>query len=315
MDTDEDFIVNADKWRTFTWRFHPTAARPEWYIEPPKSSKAKGKAPEVSTDSSASSSKFALRPRAIHPSPHTTLTLIVQPPYELSLQDLVNVSQVRKISSSTGPNSSRRKRVWARIVDTCKKKGTRMFILTTYEGWMFGKFDEEWEGVNVSEVVEWCQDHKDAEGGNGGQGNARGKVQANVVEAAMYWIAESIGLGGTGRMIPVVSPDDDDDDEAREERSRLREERRRAQEEERQRVITEGAERAEGRRQERQERRREERRERRRERREERQVEELMSVATRSTRGSRSASAEAVGSGSRRSRRGSRAASPSASGA
>ncbi|KIJ54873.1 hypothetical protein M422DRAFT_240961 [Sphaerobolus stellatus SS14] len=161
---------NRDIWCSYAWRFHPNKWQDAWWLDT-KGRDGQDRIEKMAHDES--------------------LVVVVQPPYILSWQDLINVSKVNALNPTAYPPTAHRKRVWSHLLDTCQKNHSRHFILTTYEGWLFGKFSNDWLSVNVSETMEY--NSKDP----------------NVMQAAVYWVASSMGLAGTSRMIPVrVSRED-----------------------------------------------------------------------------------------------------------
>ena len=73
-------------------------------------------------------------------------------------------------------NSSRR--VWANLLDTCKRHESQSFVLTTYQGWAFGSFSKDWTSARISEMKDF--DVK----------------EPNVMQSLVYWVACSMGLAG-----------------------------------------------------------------------------------------------------------------------
>ncbi|KAF8512838.1 hypothetical protein BU17DRAFT_9479, partial [Hysterangium stoloniferum] len=117
-----------------------------------------------------------------------SMVIIVQSPWILGWQDLVHVSRcielphLRDIGTGPSHEYSSRQRVWSNIIDTCKHHSTHHFVLTTHEGWMFGRFSNNWEDVDVSPVTEY---------------NAR---DPTVMQTLVYWVAASMGIAGTSNM-------------------------------------------------------------------------------------------------------------------
>jgi hypothetical protein len=87
-------------------------------------------------------------------------------------------------------NSSHR--VWANLLDTCKRHECPSFVLTTYQGWVFGSFSEDWTRVDISELKEF-----DA-------------TEPRVMQALVYWVACSMGLAGAERPVETVKREEAD---------------------------------------------------------------------------------------------------------
>jgi len=163
-------VRNNLLWRTYLWSFHPDEYQEVWWRD-------------VSPESDSG--------KLMEPAPNNSMAFIVQSPWILAWQDLVHVSRckelpyLRDIGSGPSHEYSSRQRVWSNVIDTCKNYGTHNFVLTTHEGWMFGRFSNDWEDVDVSPVTEY---------------NAR---DPTVMQTLVYWVAASMGIAGTSNMPPA----------------------------------------------------------------------------------------------------------------
>ncbi|GJJ08102.1 hypothetical protein Clacol_002310 [Clathrus columnatus] len=76
-----------------------------------------------------------------------SLAVFVQPPWILGLgdmEDLVKCAEIPELSSTSDvENMSPSHRVWYNILHTCKKLNVSSFIITSYEGWVYGRFATE----------------------------------------------------------------------------------------------------------------------------------------------------------------------------
>lgn len=89
-------------------------------------------------------------------------------------------------------NSSHR--VWANLLDTCKRHECHSFVLTTYEGWIFGSFSENWASANVSELKDF-----DA-------------TEPRVMQILVYWVACSMKLAGAELPVETIERENADVD-------------------------------------------------------------------------------------------------------
>ncbi|GJJ09295.1 hypothetical protein Clacol_003517 [Clathrus columnatus] len=178
LDSGAESWMNRDLYQVYVWRRHPT-----------------------------------LRMETIQDS----LAVIVQPPWILSWQDLQDVVDCTNLPPQTNPNTRMslsylfKHRVWALIHDTCQKLETQYFILTTYEGWVFGKFDAlnplgpvegiklEMDQYHLTLISSPAEDDLQDCWSKCSVSNVLDANQRlpNVVEGILYWVATSMKLEGS----------------------------------------------------------------------------------------------------------------------
>ncbi|GJJ15608.1 hypothetical protein Clacol_009886 [Clathrus columnatus] len=141
-DLGEDFVKNRRMLAVLGWRFHPNQSRPIWFKEVDE---------ELGwiLEGEEGLDFYKVHPHKksrFIPSSETSIAVIIQPPWILGWADLEDVVNCQDLPGLIDPSIHPSKhytmaqRVWCQIRDACQKLNTKFFILTTYEGWVFGKF-------------------------------------------------------------------------------------------------------------------------------------------------------------------------------
>ncbi|RPD66036.1 hypothetical protein L226DRAFT_530174 [Lentinus tigrinus ALCF2SS1-7] len=116
------------------------------------------------------------------------MTVFVQAPWIVSKKDLeafVTTSVFPKKSLAIVPYRDVQRR-WGKVYDICSRNRSHYFVLTTYWGWVFGAFSEEYTRAWVSEVIpSQSQD-------------------PTVLQCLFYWFASALDCPKSWK-IPMVS--------------------------------------------------------------------------------------------------------------
>ncbi|KAF8587566.1 hypothetical protein K439DRAFT_1385698 [Ramaria rubella] len=166
-----DDDANSELWRSYVWRFHPDEFHRTWWRDV---SDLEGGAPTTT-----------------EPAPSESMVFVVQAPWILALQDMQHVSECENFPPLNNDvplerQLSSHQRVWAKLHDTCRQQNCRKFVFTTYHGWMFGSFSDDWSSAHISEVKDF-----DAHA-------------PSVMQTLVYWVASSMGLAGTTEHLQEV---------------------------------------------------------------------------------------------------------------
>ncbi|KAL6298856.1 hypothetical protein BKA93DRAFT_743354 [Sparassis latifolia] len=120
-----------------------------------------------------------------------SVTVVIQPPWILSPQDLVAFVACGALPpyNPNGPvkDYTCSQRLWSKkIWDVCFRERSRWFVVTSYSGWVFGAFSKGWTRAFVSPIFK--SDDQDP----------------TVEEILVFWLASAVGVDG-GWTIPEVS--------------------------------------------------------------------------------------------------------------
>ncbi|EIN07414.1 hypothetical protein PUNSTDRAFT_144900 [Punctularia strigosozonata HHB-11173 SS5] len=86
------------------------------------------------------------------------------------------------------------RRLWAKLWDTCYRYRSRFFVLSTYEGWVFGSFSIGWTTGFVSPVKTF-------------------DVHApTILHCLIYWLSSASARGHSRWITPIVSGEPSDDE-------------------------------------------------------------------------------------------------------
>ncbi|KAH9946197.1 uncharacterized protein BXZ73DRAFT_73016 [Epithele typhae] len=103
----------------------------------------------------------------------SSVAVFVQPPWIVSNDNLEEFASTVHIPSIDIQNVRpiRRHKLWTKIYGVCLTTGTHWFVMTTYWGWVFGAFSEQYTSAWVSDVIRY-----DAE-------------DPTIVECLFFWLA------------------------------------------------------------------------------------------------------------------------------
>ncbi|CCM05136.1 uncharacterized protein FIBRA_07344 [Fibroporia radiculosa] len=149
--------------------------------------------PDVSSDSEAVgstrsySSESSRDSFAYDDDDNVPVTVFVQPPWVLSEKDLEmfvacpTIPRVRdEYMHEPIFRFNSQQRLWAKVFDECYRRNSRYFVITSYEGWVFG-----WTTGYTSQVF------------------SRRSMAPTILELLAYWLSSALGKPG-GFQIPEV---------------------------------------------------------------------------------------------------------------
>ncbi|KAF8077972.1 hypothetical protein FPV67DRAFT_1404301 [Lyophyllum atratum] len=124
--------------------------------------------------------------------PTSRITVAFQPPWILSDKDIKLFSKCKSFPPfrKTGDAYPTRlensqQKLWGKIWDTCVRRRSRWFVLTSYNNWVFGAFSEGWSTAFVTDVYPYDS------------------YNPSIVECLVFWIASAMRISGTAS-IPKV---------------------------------------------------------------------------------------------------------------
>ncbi|GBE82328.1 predicted protein [Sparassis crispa] len=158
----------------------------DWSFSPEKHARDIDMDKDIFRYTTFSAAAAPLSPRGC---PIPSVTVVIQPPWILSPQDLVAFVGCGALPPynphGAGRDYTCSQRLWSKIWDVCFLERSHWFVVTTYFGWVFGAFSKGWTRAFVSPIFK--SDEQDP----------------TVEEVLVYWLASAVGVDG-GWTIPEV---------------------------------------------------------------------------------------------------------------
>lgn len=113
------------------------------------------------------------------PSPdirYNSVVVVCQPPWVLSDEDMWQFTELKSLPTNNAPPLRAKERLWARLWDTCVRRHSTYFIVTSYQQWVFGAFSRGFTNAFVSPPM-------------GAQSR-----DPTVIHAAIYWLASALAV-------------------------------------------------------------------------------------------------------------------------
>ncbi|KAL6308989.1 hypothetical protein BKA93DRAFT_859648 [Sparassis latifolia] len=168
----------------------------DWSFSPEKHARDIDMDKDIFRYTTFSAAAAPLSPRGC---PIPSVTVVIQPPWILSPQDLVTFVGCGAVRFNhrggiqadcslqlppynphgAGRDYTCSQRLWSKkIWDVCFRERSRWFVVTSYSGWVFGAFSKGWTRAFVSPIFK--SDEQDP----------------TVEEVLVYWLASAVGVDG-----------------------------------------------------------------------------------------------------------------------
>lgn len=112
------------------------------------------------------------------PSPEirfNSVVVICQPPWVLSDEDIWQFTELKSLPMDNVPLRAK-ERLWAKLWDTCVRRQSTYFVVTSYQQWVFGAFSRGFTNAFVSPPM------------------AAQSCDPTVIHAAIYWLASALAV-------------------------------------------------------------------------------------------------------------------------
>lgn len=104
-----------------------------------------------------------------------SVVVICQPPWVLSDEDMWQFTELKSLPMDNVPLRAK-ERLWAKVWDTCVRRQSTYFVVTSYQQWVFGAFSRGFTNAFVSPPM-------------GAQSR-----DPTVIHAAIYWLASALAV-------------------------------------------------------------------------------------------------------------------------
>lgn len=104
-----------------------------------------------------------------------SVVVVCQPPWVLSDEDMWQFTELKSLPMDNVPLRAK-ERLWAKVWDTCVRRQSTYFVVTSYQQWVFGAFSRGFTHAFVSPPM-------------GAQSR-----DPTVIQAAIYWLASALAV-------------------------------------------------------------------------------------------------------------------------
>ncbi|KAI6047617.1 hypothetical protein EDC04DRAFT_2886452 [Pisolithus marmoratus] len=104
-----------------------------------------------------------------------SVVVVCQPPWVLSDEDMWQFTELKSLPMDNAPLRAK-ERLWAKLWDTCVRRQSTYFVVTSYQQWVFGAFSRGFTNAFVSPPI-------------GAQSR-----DPTVIHATIYWLASALAV-------------------------------------------------------------------------------------------------------------------------